>query len=104
MENMTVITPVDIQMRKFNKATVAKTFAFHAIANANALNNCQSSTAAQAAECSIKAAMFDNPACGLVPASFLSALREAFDDFMCVDAVEDACRRLTSNDGVIKFK
>lgn len=103
MEHMTVNTPVDIQMRKFDKNTVAKTFAFHAIANAEALNLCQSMSETQTYEAVVKAALFDNPACGLVPANFLKALHNAFNDFMCVDAVTEVCARLTSEEGVIKF-
>lgn len=103
MANMTVATPVDAAMARFNKATVANTFTFHAMRNAEALNLSQSMNASEAAKSAINSATFDNPACGLVPASFINALVEAFNDFMCVDAVEAVCARLTSTGGNIKF-
>lgn len=103
MENMTVATPVDAAMTRFNKAAVAHTFKFHAMRNAEALNLCQSMNANEAAKSAINSATFDNPACGLVPASFITALIEAFNDFMCVDAVEAVCDRLSSVNGNIKF-
>lgn len=103
MEHMTVATPVDIQMRKFDKATAVKTFAFHAVGNAEAMNSCQSADAKSAYAAAVKSAMFDNPACGLVPATFLNALADAFDDFMCVDAVAEVCSRLTFDGKEIKF-
>lgn len=101
---ITVNTPVDIQMRKFNMETVVKTFTFHAVGEAEAMNSSQSATANATYQSAVKAAMFDNPACGLVPASFLNALAAAFDDFMCVDAVEDVCSRLTFDGKSINFK
>lgn len=45
MNNMTVATPVDAAMARFNKAAVANTFTFHAMRNAEALNLCQSMNA-----------------------------------------------------------
>ncbi|QDH45721.1 hypothetical protein AAM37_gp50 [Pantoea phage vB_PagM_AAM37] len=103
MENMTVKTPVDIQMQKFNVKTAIHTFKFHAVRNAEALNLCQSATGKSAYEASVKSALFDNPACGLVPAKFLNALACAFGDFMVVDAVTDVCDRLTLDGKTIKF-
>lgn len=102
MEQMTVITPVDIQMRKYNKSTVVKTFTFHAVGNAEAMNICQC-TPQEAVNSAVKSAMFDNPACGLVPAPFINALVAAFEDFMCVDAVEEVCSRLTFDGNKINF-
>lgn len=100
---MTVNTPVDIAMTRFNKATVAHTFKHHAMVNAEALNLCQSSSATKAVRAAISSAIADNPACGLVPSSFINALVVAFDSFMCVDEVEAVCNRLSSAGGVIKF-
>ena len=103
MEMMTVNTPVDIQMQKFNSKTAVHTFTFHAVRNAEAMNLCQSATAKSAYNAAVKSALFDNPACGLVPATFLNALAAAFDDFMCVDAVTEVCSRLTFDGKSIKF-
>lgn len=80
-------------LNPFNKTTAVRTFKHHAMAAAESVN--YGANTKDAAQSAVKAALFDNPACGLVPSSFVQALSNAFDDFMVVDAVEDVCNRLT---------
>lgn len=103
MAHMTVNTPVDIAMQKFNINTAIHTFKHHAVANAEAMNLCQSATAQSAFKSAKDSALLDNPACGLVPATFLNALADAFGDFMCVDAVTEVCDRLHLDGKKITF-
>lgn len=85
----------EAQLAKSNKATVVRTFKFHAVQNAEAMMSCQSSSADSTFKSVVNSALYDNPACGLVPASFLNALHKAFKEFMLVDAVNEVCDRLT---------
>lgn len=85
----------EAQLAKSNKAAVIRTFKFHAVRNAEALMICQSGSADSAFNSAVSSALYDNPACRLVPASFLKALNKAFKEFMLVDAVNEVCDRLT---------
>lgn len=93
----------EAQLAKSNKTTVVNTFKYHAVKNAEAMMLCQSATPDSTYNAVVASALFDNPACGLVPASFLNALHEAFKDFMMVDAVEEVCSRLTFVDNKFNF-
>ena len=93
----------EAQLAKSNKETVVATFKFHAVRNAEALMIAQSCTPDSTFNSVVSSALFDNPACGLVPASFLKALHKAFNDVMVVDAVEEVCSRLTFKDSKFIF-
>lgn len=89
---------------KVDADKVVKTFKFHAVRNAEAMNIISSATSDEVYNQVVSSANYDYNGCHNAPVEFLQALRKAFGEFMQVDAVESVCNRLHSANGVLSFR